>query len=93
MHPVYTNKPIDSWRMTFLDFGESDGEDNISMLSVKDTRMYGYIEGTINYKGQPIKGGAINNKVAGVEFVTAGTAGLWIKDVSRCGEIIFDPSV
>ena len=91
MHPVYTNKPIDSWRMTFLDFGESDGEDNITMLSVKNTRRYGYLEGTINYKGQAIKGGAITNKVAGVEFITEGTAGIWVKDVSRCGEIIFDP--
>ncbi len=93
MHPIYTSKPIDSWRMTFLDFGESDGEDNISMLTVKDTRRYGYLEGTINYKGQPIKGGAIAHKVAGVEYITEGTAGLWIKDVSRCGELIFDPEL
>lgn len=93
MHPIYTNKPIDSWRMTFLDFGESDGEDNITMLSVKDTRRYGWLEGTINYKGQPIKGGAINHKVAGVEFITEGTAGIWVKDVSRCGELIFDPEM
>jgi len=89
-HPVYTNKPLDSWRMTFLDFGESDGEDNITMLSVKDTRRYGYLEGTINYKGQPIKGGPVTAKVAGVEYFSEGTAGIWIKDVSRCGELIFD---
>ena len=88
MHPIYTNKPIDSWRMTFLDFGESEGEDNIRMLTVKDTRRYGWIEGTINYKGQPIKGGAMQNKVAGVEFVSEGQAGINVVDVSRCGELI-----
>ena len=88
MHPIYTNKPIDSWRMTFLDFGESEGEDNIRMLSVKDTRRYGWIEGTINYKGQPIKGGAITHKVAGVEYISEGTAGINVVDVSRCGELI-----
>lgn len=92
MHPIYTNKPIDSWRMTFLDFGESEGEDNIRMLTVKDTRRYGWIEGTINYKGQPIKGGAMQNKVAGVNFISEGTAGINIVDVSRCGELILSVS-
>jgi len=88
MHPIYTNKPIDSWRMTFLDFGESEGEDNIRMLSVKDTRRYGWIEGTIDYKGRPIKGGPITHKVAGCEYISEGTAGINVVDVSRCGELI-----
>jgi len=34
-----------SARMTFLDFGSSGGENNISMLSVKDTYRYGYTVG------------------------------------------------
>lgn len=90
-HPLYPNKPIDSWRMTFLDFGESDGEKNIQMLTVKDTRRWGYVTGTIDHKGMPIKGGALTSKKAGVEFISEGTAGIWVKDVTRCGELIFDP--
>jgi hypothetical protein len=90
MHPVYTNKPIDSWRMTFMDFGsDSDGNDNMTMLSVKDTRRYGYIPGTVGPMG-PIKGGALHSAKAGCEFLTEGTGGIWIKDVSRGGEIILD---
>lgn len=94
MHPVYTNKPIDSWRMTFLDFGQDDmGNDNITMLTQKDTRNWGYIEGTIDIKGKPKKGGAVTNKIAGCEFFSSGTAGIWVKDVSRCGELILDTEV
>tara|TARA_R110000850_G_scaffold1714_8_gene9197 strand:+ start:7349 stop:8839 length:1491 start_codon:yes stop_codon:yes gene_type:complete len=90
-HPLHPNKPVDSWRMTFLDFGSADNESNIQMLKVKDTRRWGYLEGTIDYKGAPIKGGSLRSKKAGVEFITEGTAGIWIKDVTRGGEFIFDP--
>lgn len=88
MHPVYTNKPIDSWRMTFMDFGsDADGNDNMTMLSVKDTRRYGYVPGTVGPMG-PIKGGALHSLKAGCDFATEGTGGIWIKDVSRGGELI-----
>lgn len=91
MHPVYTNKPLDSWRMTFLDFGKNgDGYDNIQYLSVKDTRRYGYLPGTVGPMG-PIKGGALHSKKAGCEFVTEGTGGVCIYDVSRGGELILEP--
>lgn len=91
-HPDQPSKPIDSWRMTFLDFGTDDmGEDNIQMLTVKDTRQWGYLEGTIDHTGKPIKGGSLRSKVAGCEYISQGTAGIWVKDVSRCGELIFDP--
>ena len=89
-HPLYPTKPIDSWRMTFLDFGkDGNGQDNISMLSVKDTRRYGYTPGSVGPMG-PIKGGQWLSPKAGCEFFTEGTAGIWIKDVSRGGEIILD---
>lgn len=90
MHPVYTNKPLDSWRMTFMDFGKNgNGDDNIQFLSVKDTRRYGYLPGTVGPMG-PIKGGALHSKKAGCEFVTEGTGGVVIYDVSRGGELILE---
>lgn len=91
MHPVYTNKPLDSWRMTFMDFGKNgNGDDNIQFLSVKDTRRYGYLPGTVGPMG-PIKGGALHSKKAGCEFVTEGTGGVVVYDVSRGGEMILEP--
>lgn len=90
VHPLYPTKPIDSWRMTFLDFGkDGNGMDNISMLSVKDTRRYGFVPGSVGPMG-PIKGGQWGSPKAGCEWFTEGTAGIWIKDVSRGGEIILD---
>jgi len=41
MHPQYTNFPIDSMRMTFMDFGTSGGNNNIQMLKVKGILIVG----------------------------------------------------
>jgi len=88
-HPQYTNYPIDSARMTFLDFGTSGGENNVMMLKVKDTYRWGYTAGTVSPEG-PIQGGQFGALIAGYEMAVEGTAGLWIKDVTRCGELIYD---
>lgn len=89
MHPDYPDRPIDSWRMTFLDFGMSGGEDNIQMLKVKDTYRYGYQAGTVGPMG-PIKGGAVTTLKAGCTWFTEGTGGIWMKDPTRGGELILD---
>lgn len=56
MHPQYPNYPIDSARMTFLDFGASGDGQNIMMLKVKDSFRWGYVAGTMTPTG-PVKGG------------------------------------
>lgn len=89
MHPQYPEFPIDSMRMTFLDFGSQGGENNISMLKVKDTYRYGYHAGTHTPMG-PVKGGAVSALIAGYDMFTEGTAGIWMKDVTRGGELIYD---
>jgi hypothetical protein len=89
MHPLYPEFPIDSARMTFLDFGSSGGDNNIQMLTVKDTYRFGYTVGTVGPNG-PVKGGQAGVLKAGYDMFTEGTAGLWIKDVTRCGELIYD---
>lgn len=88
-HPQYPDKPIDSSRMTFLDFGSTGGENNISMVSVKDTYRYGYTVGTVGPNG-PVKGGQAGVLKAGYDMFVEGTGGVWIKDVTRCGELIYD---
>lgn len=89
MHPNYPNMPIDSARFTFLDFGTSDGMNNIQMLKVKDSFSWGYIPGTMTPTG-PIQGGMGAAMKAGYDLWCQGTAGLLIRDVTRAGELIYD---
>lgn len=88
-HPQYPDMTVDSARMTFLDLGTSEGENNMTMLKVKDTFSYGYTVGTVGPNG-PIKGGQVGALKAGYDVYCQGSAGLWIKDVTRCGELIYD---
>lgn len=92
-HPQYAEYPINSARMTFLDFGMSNANNmmssNIQMLRVKDTFRYGYHAGTHTPMG-PVQGAAVSALKAGYDLFTEGTGGIWIKDVTRCGELVFD---
>jgi len=94
-HPQYSNIPVDSFRYTFLDFGgagtsEKGGAiNNIMMLKEKDSYAWGYVHGTHTPTG-PVKGGVAGGLIAGYDIFMQGSAGVWIKDVTRCGELIFD---
>lgn len=91
-HPLYPNRPIDSARLTFLDFaGGSDGsgDGNIMMLKLKDSFRWGYRSGTHTPTG-PVKGGQVGALKAGYDVFCEGTAGIMIKDVTQCGEVIYD---
>lgn len=88
-HPLYPERPIDSARMTFLDFGSANGEQNITMLKVKDTYRWGYTVGTVGPNG-PVKGGQAGALIAGYDMFTEGTGGVVIHDVTRCGELVLD---
>lgn len=89
MHPQYPNRPIDSARMTFLDFGSTGGKNNIRMLKVKDSFSWGYIPGTHTPTG-PIKGGVGGAFTAGYDMWCQGTAGVVIVDPTLMGELIMD---
>lgn len=89
MHPEYPNLPIDSARFTFLNLGRTNGEANIKMLKVKDTFRWGYVAGTHTPTG-PVKGGQAGSLKAGYDMFCEGTGGLWINDVTQCGEYIYD---
>jgi hypothetical protein len=94
-HPQYANIPVDSFRYTFLDFGSAGDSvngaslNNVMMLKEKDSYSWGYKPGTITPTG-PIKGGMSGELKAGYDIWTQGSAGVWIKDVTRCGELIYD---
>jgi len=88
-HPLYPEFPVDSARMTVLDFGASGGENNVTMIRVKDTYRFGYHAGTVTPTG-PVKGGAVSALKAGYDMFTEGTAGIKVTDVTRTGELIYD---
>ena len=93
-HPQYANIPVDSFRYTFLDFGgagtsEGRATNNIMMLKEKNSFAHGVVHGTHTPTG-PVQGGVAGGLIDGYEIFVKGSAGVWIKDVTRCGECILD---
>lgn len=94
-HPDYPGKPIDSWRMTILDFGNA-GEDskgnpesNIQLLKLQDYSRYGYVPGSVSPTG-PVQGGSTVSAKAGCQYFVEDSAGIMVKDAARTGELILD---
>lgn len=87
-HPLYPEFPIDSARLTFLDFASQGIASNIELLKVKDTFYYGYVPGSMTPSGPISNGGAMGSHKAGYSVSVSGTAGVVIRDVTRCGELI-----
>jgi len=97
MHPIYTDKPVDSARFTFLDFGKTSkaGDngmltDNIQFLQQKDyITRHGYVPGAVTPMG-PVQGGATSSTLAGYESFCDTSGGIVMFDVTRGGELIPD---
>jgi len=90
MHPIHTDKPIDSWRMTVLDFGSKDGQDNIKVIKEKDTFTYGYHSGIIGQDGKPVQGGGVATMDRSVTYFISGSGSIHMSDPTRGGELILD---
>jgi hypothetical protein len=89
-HPAYPGIPLDSFRWTALDFGAGEGDtNNIVFLTRKNTYIYGYVPGTITPMG-PIKSGQMGSAKNGYSLLTEMSAGVVIKDVTRCAEMILE---
>lgn len=87
-HPIYSEMPIDSARLSFLDFGsDREGGNNIMMLKVKDTFRWAYVPGTVGPNG-PVKGGMAVSLKAGYDISVETTGGVCIVDATRGGELI-----
>lgn len=59
-HPLYPDKPVDSGRLTILDFGstKADGnKNNIMMLTRENKFSYGHVPGRLTPTGM-VKGSA-----------------------------------
>ena len=86
-HPAYPGVPIDSFRMTVLDFSGEGGESNVQMITAKNTFHDFVVENAWGPSGA-VKGKVSSAKMS-YSVHTSGTAGLLIKDPTRAGELIF----
>jgi hypothetical protein len=89
MHPSNALMPIDSMRMTFMDWGKTNGENNIQMVKIKDFYRDFFVAGSHTPTG-PVRGGQAGAPIAGYSKHVEDSAGIVIFDVSKCGELIYD---
>ncbi len=88
-----TGFPVESQRITFLDFsGESGAKSNIKLMNKKDGESFAYVEGLYGPYG-PKKGG--NSAHAGeyYEMHVSKNCGTHIEDITKCGEMILSRAV
>lgn len=96
-HPVFTDVPVDSWRMDILDFGKTTAQDtgvlsdNIQMVCEKYADYYMTTAGKWDPKtGMPINDGGEANVggISGYSVMVEKSFGLLVRDISRCGVIL-----
>lgn len=85
--------PLESRRITFLDFGDSttSGKNNVRIMKKKDGYAFAYVNGLYGPTG-PTKGGTAAHKGSYYEMVMEDTLGVHIEDITRCGEILIGKS-
>lgn len=95
LHPV-TGKPIESYRMTFLDMGRRDGKSNIVKVVRKDREMVIW-----NTSGSVAPGAGYgknastvrSNAKDGYSVHFLGEMGICLFDPRACGELVMDSAV
>lgn len=81
-----TGYPIESQRITFLDFS-GEGASNIKIMNKKDGFAFGYVEGLYGPYG-PSKSGKMSHSGSYYEMHVEKTLGIHISDITKCGELI-----
>ena len=83
-----TGFPMESQRITFLDFsGSENGKSNMKVMKKKDGFAFTYIEGLYGPYG-PKKGGSSAHSGSYYEMHVEDMMNLHINDVTKCGELI-----
>lgn len=82
-----TGFPIESQRITFLDFSGESGKSNIKIMNKKDGFAFGYVEGLYGPYG-PKNGGSSAHSGSYYEMHVEKSCGLHVHDITRCGELI-----
>lgn len=81
--------PVESQRITFLDFAGEGGESNIQLMSKKDSFFLNYVCGNYGPLG-PQSGKTFGSAHAGdyYEMHVGKSCGVHIEDITKCGELI-----
>lgn len=91
-HPDNPRYTVDSFRFDIYDFGTSDGETNMQMVVEDNVESYSYTYGMVDPRTGPIKDGSkVNSFNKGIAFERELSGGLWVKDTSRIGSIVYEP--
>lgn len=92
LHPV-TGKPLESYRFTFLDFGNRDGESNVMKVVRKGREMVQWYTGGSVAPGQGFstsKNVLRSNAKDGYSVHFLSEQGIMIKDPTSSGELLCD---
>ena len=92
LHPI-TGKPIESYRMTFINYGMQDGESNIQKVVRKGREFVMW-----STAGSVAPGGSFSNSINtvrsssrdGYTVYFLGECGIMVKNPTICGELIMD---
>lgn len=82
-----TGYPIESQRITFLDFSGEGGKSNIKMMKKKDSNSFWYVNGGTTPYG-PQQGGDAAHGGEYYEMHVSKSCGVHIHDITKCGELI-----
>ncbi len=82
-----TGYPVESQRITFLDFSGEAGKSNVKLMNKKDGFAFGYVEGLYGPYG-PSKGGKMAHSGSYYEMHVEKSCGVHIHDITKCGELI-----
>lgn len=86
LDPV-TGRPMESMRITFLDFSGEGKNSNIQMVEKSNGMKLGYVSGLTNPYG-PNKGGIMSHSGDYYSMHIQKEFGLHVEDITRCGELI-----
>ena len=91
LHPI-TKKPVESYRMTFLDLGRRDGEANIVKVVRKDREFVSwYTGGSVSPSGYAKSKDTLrSNGKDGYTVYFLGEMGIMLRDPRSSGELILD---
>jgi hypothetical protein len=92
LHPV-TGKPVESYRMTFIDFSLNDGESNVSKVVRKGREMVMWHKGGSLIPGKGFTSSFGEGRASGLDGATIfilGECGIMMKNPTTSGELILD---
>lgn len=82
-----TGFPVESQRITFLDFSGEANKSNIKIMNKQDSFSFGYVRGMVGPYG-PSNGGEMAHAGDYYEMHVGKSCGIHIHDVTKCGELI-----